>query len=34
MGRHSANGDEFSDEQLDELWKQMEEESDEDPEDG
>jgi hypothetical protein len=34
MGKHSANneGDGFSDEQLDQLWEEMQEESDEDPE--
>lgn len=35
MGRHhSPDEGEFSDEELDKLWKEMEEESDEDPEDG
>lgn len=33
-GRHRAEGDDFSDEELDQLWQDMEDASDEDPEDG
>lgn len=34
MGKHQApDPDEFSDEKLDQLWQEMEDEADEDPED-
>ena len=35
MGRHHKDGeDDFTDEQLDQLWQDMEDASDEDPEEG